>query len=311
MDFWAGATIHRKMKIKIPVLLWVMALGAAPALAAGTGHRLVFEKDDAVWTVQGDGSGQKKIADGQCPDLSPDGTKLAFNTVQEPGQPAHRQIAVANPASGKVTIFKNIPSGNCMEPHWSPDGGQLLFYYYNAKGERLIGLVLADGSGFQDVLGAGARSYWALAWAADGKSFFCEDMECLYRLGLDGKVLKKWIVAKLVPRGGMSGEVRLDASPDGRLLLMDVEMEEKERKDWDGPPPAIWVLDLISEKATRLTPTALYAWDCHWLKAPDTLLMISQGEEDEEPSIYSMSVSGQGKDRKLLVKNARTPGAPR
>lgn len=38
----------------------------------------------------------------------------------------------------------------------------------------------------------------------------------------------------------MSGDIRLDASPDGKSLLMDVEMDEKARKDWDGPPPSVW-----------------------------------------------------------------------
>jgi Tol biopolymer transport system component len=92
---------------------------------------------------------------------------------------------------------------------------------------------------------------------------------------------------------------------------MDVEMNEKERKGWDGPPAAIWTLDLATEKVTRLTPKTLYAWDCHWLDAPDSILFVSQGAGEKEASIYRMSTTGQGKDRKLLIKNARIPGTSR
>lgn len=136
-------------------------------------------------------------------------------------------------------------------------------------------------------------------------------MESLYLLDLDAKVLKQWPIAKLVPRGGMSGDVRLDASLDGKYLLMDIEMDEKERKGWDGPPASIWKLDLATEKATRLTPKTLSGWDSHWLDAPDSILFVSQNPEDDMQSIYRMSTTGDGKDRKLLVKNGRSPGTSR
>lgn len=273
-------------------------------------QRICFEQDDAVYVAAADGSAPKKIVGGQSPDLSPDGTKLAFNTVQAIGQPAHRQLAIADLAPGKITILKSIPSDNCMEARWSPDGSRLVFYYY-VNNEMNIGIVNADGTAFQSVQAKEKphHDYWSATWAADGKSLFAEDMESLYRLDLEAHVLKKWTIEKLVPHGGMSGDSHLDASPDGSTLLMDVEMDEKERKDWDGPPPAIWMLDLATNKVTRLTPKTLYAWDCHWLSAPESILFTSQALGENDPSIYRMSMAGQGKDRKRLIKNARGPGA--
>jgi len=133
-------------------------------------------------------------------------------------------------------------------------------------------------------------------------------MESLYQLDLDAKVLKKWKVENIVPHGGMSGNVRLHVSPDGKTLLMDVEMDEKERKNWDGPPAGIWTLDLATEKTVRLTPKTLYAWDCHWLDA-DNILFVSQASGEKNQPIYRMSVTGNGKDRKQLVKDGRLPCA--
>lgn len=292
------------------ILIFLAAIACSyPAPAQDHPARtLTYERDDAVWIANIDGTAPQKIAAGQCPELSPDGTRLAYNTVQKAGQPAHRQIAVTELATGKTEIFKGIPGDNCMEPRWSPDGKRLLFDYYT-NNERRIGLVNADGSGFRYVQESEPehRSYWAATWAADGRSFFAEDMENLYLLDLDAKILKKWAVEKLISHGGMSGDVRMDASPDGKTLLMDVEMDEKERKGWDGPPASIWMLDLATEKATRLTPKSLYGWDCHWLDA-DNILFVSRAANEKTPSIYRMSLNGQGKDRKLLVKDARLPG---
>jgi len=271
-------------------------------------HKLAYEKSDALWVANIDGTGAKKIADGQSPDLSPDGTKLAFNTVQAIGKPADRKIAVADLASGQITAFKDLPSNNCLEPVWSPDGKQLLFYYY-VNNEMLIGTIAPDGTGFHPVFGKDAKpkSYWSAAWAKDGVSFFCQDMEKLYRIGLDGTEQKSWAIEKIVPHGGMSGNVRLDVSADGKTLLMDVEMDEKvARKGWDGPPPSIWTMDLETEKTTRLTPKGFFAWDSHWLGA-EAIVCVSQAAGEKEPSLYRMSLKGNGKDKKLLVKNAMIP----
>jgi TolB protein len=106
----------------------------------------------------------------------------------------------------------------------------------------------------------------------------------------------------------MSGDVRLHPSRDGNTLLMDVEMDEKTRKGWDGPPPAIWTLDLATQKVTRLTPKLLYAWDCHWLDAAD-ILFTGQAQGEKEQSIWRMSVANDGKDRQRLIKNARMASA--
>ena len=250
-----------------------------------------------MWVAAIDGSEAKKdFRTGNRPDLSPDGTKLAFNTVQAEGQPAHRQVAVADLATGNVAIFKDIPSDNCMEPTWSPDGTMLLFCYY-VDNERQIAVVNADGTGFKSVQKSEAKhvTYWSEAWSPDGKSFFGQDMENLYQVDLDGKVLKQWKIEMLVPHGGMSGNVRLHSSPDGKTLLMDVEMDEKERKGWDGPPASIWTMDLATEKVTRLTPKTLYAWDCHWLDADD-ILCVSQAARGKRSS-QSTGCRWRGKGR--------------
>ena len=173
-----------------------------------------------------------------------------------------------------------------------------------------LGVVNADGSGFRFIEKPRTKSsgIWSVAWA-DDDSFFCQDMERLYRQGLDGKTKKDWLLSSLVAEGGMNGDSRLAVSADGKTLLMDIEMnEESDRKEWDGPLPALWTLDLATEKTKRLTPKTLYAWDGQWL-GTDSILFVSQAAGQSEQSIYRMSRAGQGKDRKRLVKNARVPSA--
>jgi TolB protein len=173
--------------------------------------------------------------------------------------------------------------------------------------------VNSDGTNFH-VLKPGVEgevTRYSPIWARDGKSVFCEDMSNIYQIGLDGKVRTQWKIDKTVPDGDMSGDGRIDVSPDGKRLLLSIDMgEESGRKNWDGPVPALWAFDLQSKKATRLTPQKLFGWDGVWLDN-DNVLFLSRDADENEDSIYRMS--SDGKNLKRLIKNARFPSvsAPR
>jgi TolB protein len=283
---------------------------AFSALSHGAQRKIAYERGENILVADIDGTHPKKIAAGALPEISPDGTRLAFNTSADsktrPGPERH--IAISDVASGKVTVLKDIPSDNCFGPVWSPDGSKLAFSIMAEK-EWHLGLVNSDGSGFRFVKNAELKSeaFGAPEWARDGKSIFCHDLDNLYQIDLDGNVLKKWELSKILTDASMNGGDRLTVSPDGKTLLMDVDCgAEHERKNWDGPQPAIEKFDLASEKAVRITGKDDFVWDPFWL-SNDEFLCILQKENENEPSIYRMSLDG--KTAKLLVKHARTPSA--
>lgn len=277
-------------------------------LASGAQRKIAFERGDNVCIANLDGSDAKKVATGSLPNISPDATRLAFNTDEDsktrPGPERH--IAIADLASGKVTVLKDIPSDNCFGPVWSPDGSKLAFSIMAEK-EWHLGLVNADGSGFRFVKNAGLKSdaFGKPAWARDGKSIFCHDLDNLYHIALEGNVLKKWALSKVLTEAGMSGNNRLSVSPDGKTLLMDVDLgAEHERKNWDGPQPAVYVFDFETEKTSRVTAKDDFVWDPYWV-TNDEFLCVIQKEHENEPSLYRMWITG--KNAKLLAKHARTP----
>ena len=105
----------------------------------------------------------------------------------------------------------------------------------------------------------------------------------------------------------MNSGCRLSISADSNSLLMDVDCgSEHERKDWDGPQPAVEKLDLTADKVVRISGKDDYVWEPFWLSA-DEFLCIMQKEKENQPSIYRMSLDGN--NPKLVVKHARTPTA--
>lgn len=293
-----------------PLTLAIFLCIAFPALSDAAERKIAYEHRGNIFVANADGTHQKKIAAGALPEISPDGTRVAFNTSADsktrPGPERH--IAVADLSSGKVTVLKDIPSDNCFGPVWSPDGSKLAFSIMADKDWQL-GLVNADGSGFHFVKNAALKSdaFGAPEWARDGKSIFCHDLDNIYQIDLDGNVLKKWELAKILTDASMNGGDRLSISPDGKVLLMDVDCgSEHERRNWDGPQPAIEKFDVAGEKAVRVTGKDDFVWEPFWL-SNDEFLCIMQKEKENDASIYRMSLDG--KNAKLLVKHARTPSA--
>jgi TolB protein len=293
------------MNKKILCSILVFLSGAAWSFAAP--QTIAFERNQAVWIANLDGTPEKKIADGIFPAISPDGTRVAFNTVEKTSETSHvRHIAVVEVATGKLNVFKDVPSDNSHYPTWTADGKQILFTTRPHEVWNLV-TINSNGTNFH-VLKPGVQNEvtrYSPIWARDGQSVFCEDMANVYQLGLDGAVRAQWKIDKIVPKGDMSGDGRIDVSPDGKRLPLSIDMgEESGRKDWDGPLPALWAFDLQSQKATRLTPKKLFGWDGVWVD-DNNILFRSKAAGEKEDSIYRMSTDG--KNLKRLIKNARFP----
>lgn len=269
---------------------------------------IAFEKGGWIYVAQPDGSKARKVTRGVYPDISADGSQIVFNT-EEP-KTTNRKIAQVDVATGKVTVIPNIPSDNCFGPVWSPDGRQVAFHMMRGP-KWEIGLVNVDGSDFctLSVQLKNGGEVWQPEWAADGKSLFCHDLSTIFQVNLAGKILRKWPVTLFAKGAGMNSGSSLAASPDGRFLLVEADMDtEVSVKDWDGPPPALWKLDLHSEKITLVNPLDFLTWAPCWLNDKEILCVGATGNRPN-PGLYQLTLKdGQ---RKFLLSGATSPSASR
>jgi TolB protein len=110
------------------IISLAVALAGFSATAFPADRHIAFERNNAVYVANLDGTNEKKIANGIFPAISSDGTLVAFNTVEKTSDTTYaRHIAVADVATGKVTVFKDVPSENSYYPSWTADGKQILF----------------------------------------------------------------------------------------------------------------------------------------------------------------------------------------
>jgi TolB protein len=288
--------------LRLPLLVCALSVLVLPeAVAAESARRICFSRDQGVFVANLDGTNAHKIVSGDDPAISPDGTRVAY-TESGKGKEVIRHIAVIELSSGKKAVFSDLPSQNAYGPVWSPDGQHLLFNIFIDNHWRL-GLIGVDGSGFQFVQTPPAitQDLYSPAWATDGKAIYAQDLTDIYQIDLNGNTLGQWKISDALPNADMNSNNRIEPSADGKTFLVDADLnQEGNIKSWEGPPPAVFLFDISSGEAQRISPAKLYAWDPYWLNAKEYLFASTL--DGRHFGIYKGSLTG-GKPQ-LVLNNA-------
>ncbi len=136
--------------------------GSAPAVPGG-------ESVPTFTTVGSDGSVRSTIpgyAGAATPDVSPDGTMVAF-TVADRTVP---QIATMRIDGTGFRILTNDPIA-ADSPRWSPDGSQLAYFRVDENGNLRLMVMKADGTNVREIPGTHqTASFNPPDWSPDGSS---------------------------------------------------------------------------------------------------------------------------------------------
>lgn len=277
------------------VLLSLAAFLAAVTISPA---QIAYESDGWI-CLAAEGAKPGKLVKGVYPAFAPDGKSIAYNTEEENGD---RHIAIYDVISGKSSIVPNIPGDNSFGPSWSPDGKRLAFQIFNTD-HWDVGIIGADGSGFTRLpIG---KEVWSPSWAPDSQSLYVHDMEAVYQVSLAGKTLKTWPLSLFGSEAGMSSGSSLAVSPDGRYLLLEIDGDEAVKiKDWDGPPPALWTIDLQTGARQRIGSHSLLAWSGSWESA-DRIICTGATEKKPKPAIYRISLPDGA--FAVVIPNAMNP----
>ncbi len=252
-----------------------------------------------MWIANLDGTKARRFpSNWSGPEVSPDGTWLAFTIVSETPE---THIAATNLVTGKTTIFKDVPGRNCSGPVWSHHGDQISFSA-SAGGIRDLMIMKSDGADVRSsrAFRGHSSTLYSYCWGPDDASFFSQDMSYLYQFSLNGKLMKEWDIRKMTGGATMTSSSRLDLSPDTRRLVFDTA---------NGTAYTTYVLDLEKDTA-KPVPIAkgFFASQPQWLNDEELVCKVAS-EDNNKIGIYRLKTDGSGQT--LVMKNAWWPSVSR
>ncbi|MFN8610734.1 MAG: hypothetical protein U0931_24550 [Vulcanimicrobiota bacterium] len=154
-------------------------------IQAGT---IAYDSSGGIYTMRGDGTSPRQVGTGQWPDLSPDGSRIAFvstrsQTYNPPGgappvTESVKRIYLMNVDGSGVKILSKADTSSAANwtatkntnddcPAWSPDGTKIVFARTGSTGTNLQ-ILNANGTWAKQNLAAGTTPSWSEVNPGDG-----------------------------------------------------------------------------------------------------------------------------------------------
>ena len=229
-----------------------------------------------IYIMNPDGSGQRRLTqhDGidNQPDLSPDGTRIAFVSQRGGGT----DLFVMNADGSDLRRLTYLADSlGVVQPAWSPDGKRIAF---NSRVRPHLYVINVDGTGLVDLMARQSAGGMMPAWAPDGKRIVFSSSRDghpqLYVMDADGENIVRLTFTE-------GADQRPDWSPDGRKIVFH------STRDGD---QEIYVMDADGSNQVRLTthpgPDAHPSW------SPDGQRIVFHRQVLGHGQIFVMNADG-------------------
>ncbi len=276
-----GIVLHMATLVLCSITVW--------AAADGQGKIVFYSERDGnaeIYVMDPDGSETTRLTTNAsnefCPDWSPDGMKIAFESDRDDPHPvscfpncvSKLYVMNANGSGERRLMDVRGPEGH---PDWSPDGRSITFQAdRDGDGKNEIHVVSVESGEVRLVLGDGFDNT-APDWSPDGQEIALNSDRHggldIFAIRADGTGLRN-----VVDTG--TNDYFPDWSPDGTQILFFAA-------DWPAVRQDLYVVDADGANLVRLTATPRVVDEsAQW--AADGERIVFQSDRDGNFEIYSM-----------------------
>jgi Tol biopolymer transport system component len=245
-----------------------------------------FFRATTVNTINPDGTDRGELSSlggAYEPAWSPDGSKLAFaqfDLLDAPIQVVDRDGHLLATLFGPG--FQGQPErGYAYSPTWSPDGTQVVYYWFDASGLVTSGIYESSLAGPPRLLFA--RSFALLSWSPDGSKIALNSGGTLSVMNADGSG-NVTLTGQAECRCAFGNAP--DWSPDSKRLAFTSDRAGQND---------VYVIDVATGHEERLTSSPASDFDPTW--SPDRHRIAFISNRGGQPELYVMHAHGQDQRR--------------
>ncbi|WP_340817910.1 hypothetical protein [Methanolobus sp. WCC4] len=254
------------------------------------GTRIVYAADQAIWIMNSDGSGKKKLYDGMAwdgePEFNGDGTKIYFASESKKAFSA-RYISVHVMNEDGSEGVKLTETADSKAPSLSPDGSRLV-YTSRVSGNYDIWTMSPNGSDSVRLTDATGDDI-SPSWSPDGKNIVYSSMGDIFTIGVNA-------ARPVQLTSDTYDNVEPDYSPDGKLIAYASNIGG----DYD-----LWILNADGSSHTRITSDSSSERAPAW--SPDGERIAYVSNRDGEYDIWVMDL-GSGSIELEEIEGAGSTG---
>lgn len=238
------------------------------------GKKIVYAANQAIWIMNSDGSGQKKLYDGMAwegePVFNNDGTKIYFAAESKKAYSA-RYISLHVMDSDGSNGLKLTESSDSRNPDISPDGSTIA-YTSHASGNYDVWIMSPEGTGntrLTDAVGDESSP----SWSPDGSTIVYSSMGDLFTIGIDA-------VRPVRLTSDSYNNVEPAYSPDGNTIAFASDVGG----DYD-----LWLLESSRSSHVKITGDLSNERAPAW--SPDGKKIAYVSNRDGEYNVWVMSLA--------------------
>jgi Tol biopolymer transport system component len=258
---------------------------------------LAYRDGDKIVVASIDTMKQVSFGGATDPAISPDGTKLAYTISDSAG---HRSIWVAD-LDHKTQAQLPVDNDNYYQAMWSPSGNKIAFSIFDRENRWKVGVINTDHSGYKILGSTSPIDIYSPTWKSE-QELIGHDLTNLYTLDLSGKVIDTQPLASLVGKElSLSSSNRFFYTKDGKKLVFNAG--NSDIMNSVGPTEAVYVLDIVSKKTSRISPEGFNASSVY-VTADDQIFYSASKTSDSIFQIYTADLSG---NIKMIVEKGLSP----